>query len=267
MKAGMGVVFLAVMVTLTVGAPSASASDVEGSFAFRETFLPPGPPSVALRDDETAILWNPAGLPHSRTYYLGYTWKSVYLAGHQKTITHFFLTKARGFATGFVRDNISEGVKTATVLSIAPEIWRGFSLGFTGKWKGKFNYDLGAMLRIRRRVSLGIVGRNIRHKPDVRRYWEGGIGIYAIPGKLTFFCDVVQEDSPWREEIGYGCGLTLRLRGGFVTRASYFDDGSGNGIIRASLVLTSPATVLEGEYSSWTKDWETMAVRLASRSR
>ena len=32
------------------------------SFAWRDTFLPCGIPSVALRTNETAMLWNPAGV-------------------------------------------------------------------------------------------------------------------------------------------------------------------------------------------------------------
>ena len=252
------------------GVSAASGADqvdqIDSTFAFRETFLPPGVPSVALRDDETSMLWNPAGLAMSPTYYVGYAWKGVYLGDDRKVATHFILTKARGFGLGFMRDNHSEGTRTTSIFTLAPRIGRTLSVGFTGKWRGGFNFDCGLMYRRPEQLSIGVVGRNLRERKAVRRYVEGGIALTAVPHRLTLFFDVIDEDSPWRDALAYGGGFTARLEYGINTTLSCFDDGQGHQTYRASLNFIGGVNVIEGEYSTSSNDWHTLSGRIASRS-
>lgn len=249
------------------GSAWADGKAVDASYSFREILLPPGTPSVALRTDETAMLWNPAGLAMSKAYYVGYSWKGVYLKDDKQVGAHFLLTKARGFGVGVARDNYSEHVKTTTIFTLAPHVVDNFALGFTGRWKGGFNFDCGAMARAGDRVTFGFVGRNLREKKDVRRYLEGGIAVTAVRHKLSFFFDVINEESPWRDALAYGGGFTARLEYGIYVGASYFYDGDGNKIFRTSLSFLSGINVLSGEYSISTDDWRTIGGRFASYSQ
>ncbi|MFH1219085.1 MAG: hypothetical protein V1694_01355 [Candidatus Eisenbacteria bacterium] len=246
---------------------AARSDEIDSTFTFREAFLPPGAPSVAMRTDETAILWNPAGLAMSKAYYVGYSWKGTYFGDARKVGTHFLLTKARGFGIGFMRDDYSEGTKTTTIFTLSPHVWNSFSLGFTGKWKGGFNFDCGTMFRVGDRMMLGLVGRNLRERKDVRRYLEGGIAVTAVPHRLTFFFDVISEESPWRDALAYGGGIYARLEYNIYSGLSYFTDGDGNKTVRASLSLMTGVNIIEGEYSTATNDWHTLSGRFASRSQ
>jgi hypothetical protein len=212
------------------------------------------------------MLWNPAGMVMSGVYYLGYSWKGTYYDDDVRIQSHYALTKARGFGIGLMRDDFSEGVKTTTLFAIAAPITDKFSLGWTGKWKGGFNFDAGVMAVLGRHVSFGFVGRNIRYKPKVRRYWESGLALYAVPGRFTLHFDVIVEDSPWRAETALGGGFNLNLEKGISITGSYFTDGEGHGITRVGLRLRMPGNTLEGEYTQYTNDFQTMGVRLATRN-
>ena len=259
---------LPVVVAVYAGVLAAESDDgdLESSFIIREVLLPPGVPSVALRDDETSLLWNPAGIAMSEVYYLGYAWKGTYLDDERQATTHFFLTKARGFGLGFSRDDLTEGVKNTTYFSVAPRVSKSFAIGFTGKWKGGFNFDCGSMVRLGRRISVGFVGRNLRDRKTVRRYWEGGIGVYAVRRRLVIFTDLIFEDSPWREAAAWGGGFVLQLEDWVSVTTSYFTDEEDNDTVRASLGLFLPRRIIEGEYSTATNDWQTLSGRLSTHS-
>lgn len=236
------------------------------TLAYRDAFLPPGAPSVAVHADETAMLWNPAGLAMSGVYYLGYSWKGTYYEDDLQIQSHYALTKAKGFGIGIMRDNYSEGVKTTTLFSLAPPITDYLTLGWTGKWKGGFNFDVGAMLVLERHLALGFVGRNVRYRDDVRRYWEGGLALHAVPGRFTLHFDVIVEDSPWRAETGLGGGINANLESGISVSASYFTDGEGHGIARGGLRLRMPGNIFEGEYTQYTNDFQTLGARLSTHN-
>jgi hypothetical protein len=257
---------IATLAVLTLLAPLAHAAEIDSSLTFRDAFLPPGTPSVAMRSDETSVLWNPAGLGMSDTYYLGFAWKATYLGDDRKVTTHYFLTKAKGFGIGLMRDDYSEGVRNTTIFSLGPRVSNKFALGFTGKWKGGFNFDAGAIARLGSRASVGIVGRNLRDKDDVRRYYEAGIGLTVVRGRMSAFFDAIQEDSPWREATAYGGGILLYLEHGISVSSSYFDDGEGNGTIRASIRFLMSSRIIEGEYSQTSDDWETLSARIATKN-
>ncbi len=250
--------------------PECAATDLDSTFAtsfvYREAFLPPGIPSVALRTDETAILWNPAGMAMSDAYHLGYAWKGTYCGDDKVVSTHFFLTKARGFGFGFMKDDYSEGTRTATLFSLAPRVHRNLGLGFTGKWKGGFNFDAGATLALGKNVIIAGVAKNIRDREDARKYYEGGVAVFALPEQLTLFFDFIDEDSRWRDESAYGGGIVVRLQRNVAMSASYFVDESDNYIWRGSLRILLPHEIIEGEYSTFSNDWQTVSARIASRS-
>ena len=148
----------------------------------RQTSL--GAASMALSNDANALFWNPAGIAMSGVYFLGYSWKGTYYDDDIRIQSHYALTKARGFGIGLMRDDYAKGVKTTTLCSLAPPITDKFTLGWTGKWRGGFNFDVGVMAILGNHVSFGFVGRNVRYKPNVRRYWESGLALHAVPGKL-----------------------------------------------------------------------------------
>jgi hypothetical protein len=64
-----------------------------------------------------------------------------------------------------------------------------------------------------------------------------------------------------------GGGFNLNLEQGVSVTASYFTDGEGHGITRAGLRLRMPGNTVEGEYTQYTNDFQTMGVRIATRSR
>jgi hypothetical protein len=260
----LGLTALFLLLPFALGAETGDA--ILSTLAFRDAFLPPGPPSVAVHTDETSMLWNPAGLSMSKAYYLGYLWKGTYFEDDLAVQTHFALTKARGFAIGLMRDDYSKGVKTTTLFSLAPPITDNLSVGWTGKWKGGFNFDAGLMFMLGRRVSVGFVGRNLRYKKNVRRYWEGGLALHAVPGSFTCHFDVIVEDSPWRAETALGGGFYARLSDGLSLTASYFRDGEGHGITRAGLGFSLPGNTFEGEYTQYANDYQTLGLRIASKN-
>jgi hypothetical protein len=260
----------ALILCVGVGAglvPGAEAGEMDSTFNYREAFLPPGVPSVAMRFDETAILWNPAGMALSRTYYMGFAWKGTYLDDDRQVATKFYLVKARGFGLGFIRDDVSPGTRTATLFSLAPHVTDSFAVGFTGKWKGGFNFDCGALYKYEDRLAVGVVGRNLRDTKDVRRYIESGIAVTAVPHRLALFFDVINEESPWRDALAYGGGLTARLEYGINATISYSNDGEGHETYRGSLNFIGGNNIIEGEYSTSTDHWYTLAGRIASRSQ
>jgi hypothetical protein len=266
MKNGPLLVMALLLLPIISLAADPAPDPILSTLTYRDAFLPPGIPSVAMHADETAILWNPAGIAMSGVYYLGYAWKGTYCDGDLAVQSQYVLTKARGFGIGVMRDDYSRGVKTTTLFSLAPPITDKFSVGWTGKWKGGFNFDAGAMLVLGRRISIGFVGRNIRYKEDVRRYWESGLALQAVPGRLTCHFDVIVEDSPWRAETALGGGFNANLDHGILISASYFTDGEGHGISRAGLRLSMPGNTFEGEYTQYTNDYQTMGARLATRN-
>ena len=244
----------------------AEAKAVDSTFTFRDALLPPGVPSVAMRDDETAMLWNPAGLAMSRAYLVSYAWKGTYHEDDRQVSTHFLLMKARGFGLGFTRDDTAPGTKVTTLFTLAPHVVSNFALGFTGKWKGGFNFDSGLMYRKEPYFSLGFVARNLRDRKNARRYFEGGVAIAAAPHRLTLFFDVINEESTFRDAFAYGGGLSAKMEYGITLNASCFTDGQHHETYRASLNLSGGVNVIEGEYSVTTNDWSTVSARVASRS-
>ena len=236
---------------------------LDSSFTFREVCLPPGVPSVALRSDETAVLWNPAGLAMSKTYYVGYAWKGTYLEDARQVAVHFLMIKSRGFGLAFSRDDVSDGVKNTVYVALARSFPGRIATGVTAKWKGAFNYDCGAVARLGKRMSVGLVGRNLRNRSKSRRYWEGGVGIYAVRKRLLVFSDVVAEDSPWRKATADGGGLVLHLADWATVTTAYFTDGEDNNTFRTTLQIGLPRRVIEGEYSKASDDWQTLSARLS----
>jgi hypothetical protein len=246
--------------------PTALDTTFQSSFVYREAFLPPGLPSVALRTDETAMLWNPAGMAMSGAYGFGYAWKGTYYRDDKIISTHSLLMKAKGFGIGFIKDDYSEGVRSMTVFSLAPRVHPNIGLGWTSKWKGGWNFDAGAVLALGDHVLVSAVAKDIRAKEDARKYYEAGIAVFAMPKRLTLFFDFIDEDSSWRDESVYGGGIVARLQSSISVSVSYFTDESADYIWRASLRLLIPGRVIDGEYSVFSDDWETVSARIAYRS-
>ncbi len=257
--------FFVLFLLLVVSAWCAEG-DIDSTFAYREIFLPPGLPSVALRTDETALLWNPAGIAMSRTYYLGYAWKGVYLGDHPHVISQFFLAKSKGFGLGYMHDSHSPGDANTYILTLAPAVSRTIALGFTGKWRGGFNFDCGFMGNFHNRLSVGFVARNLRKKTDARRYYEGGIAINILPHKLSTFFEVVNENSKWHKATSYGIGIISTFKGGMCASLTYFTDTDDISVVRATLRFVLSRNIIEGEYSNFTNDHSIVGARIVSHS-
>ena len=65
---------LLLSITLVAVTQATASVNLDSTLVYRDAFLPPGVPSIAVRTDETAMLWNPAGLAFSGGYFLGYAW-------------------------------------------------------------------------------------------------------------------------------------------------------------------------------------------------
>jgi len=242
-----------------------AAVDLDSTLAYRDAFLPPGVPSIAIRTDETAMLWNPAGLAFSGTYYLGYAWKGTYYKQHREISTHFFLTKIGGFGIGYARDNYSRGTKNQFLISLAPPISRSFSIGVTNKWKGAFNLDAGAWLKFGNMGTMAFVWRDLRETDRDRKAYEAGVAIFPSRRAALHF-DVIIEDNSWRKGTTLGGGLYAGLSQSFSMGGSYFRDPDGNGIWRVGLKLDMPGNVAEGEFSRYSDDYQTYGIRMTSRN-
>ncbi len=246
---------------------STASASFGSSSCFRDLYLPPGPPSVALQIDENAILWNPSAIGLSSRYYIGYAWKGIYFEGKKEVTNHFFLTRSRGFGFGFMHDSHSVGVKTTTLLAISPPVSSRFSLGFTGKWRGGFNFDCGVSVVPTDEIRIAIVGRNLREDSPSPRYIEGGIAAGAISNKLTLFFDTIFEESESRKKTIYGCGILANWGHGFITSFSFFQDQADLTTIRAAIRLHQGPNIIEGEYWKASDRWSSLSARISYESQ
>jgi hypothetical protein len=237
-------------------------STLVASYAWRDTFLPCGIPSVALRTNETSMLWNPAGVAMGNTYSAGYAYTAVYTGDSKETGTHFVLTNTRGLGFGFTRDTIGEGTRTRMLLTVAPRFSNVFALGWTGKWRGAFNFDVGAIMRIREIFSLGFVARDVRNTAQARPYYEAGIALIASPRKFGAFYDAVIEDSEYRKATAHGGGMYLGFERSVFLIGTLTSDGEGHTYFRFTLQLYSPSGLLEGAYMT-SPDFSSLSGRIS----
>ena len=255
------------LISAVLAAAPAAALAVDStlveSFAWRETFLPCGIPSVALRTNETAMLWNPAGVALGSAFSAGYAYTGVYAGDDKAAGTHFALTNTRGLGFGFTRDNIGEGTKTRMLFTVAPRFSPVFAVGWTGKWRGGFNFDVGTAVRIRNRVSLGFVGRDLRETRQARTYYEAGIALIISPQKLGVFYDAIIEDNEYRNATAHSGGIYVGFEGTVFFVATLTDDGEGHTYFKFNLQLYSPSGLLEGAYMTSNADFKSLSGRFS----
>jgi len=218
------------------------------SYAWRDTFLPCGIPSVALRTNETAMLWNPAGVALGSAFSGGYAYTAVYSDEDKASGTHFMLTSTRGLGFGFTKDTIGEGTRTRMLFTVAPRFSQVFAVGWTGKWRGAFNFDVGAVVRIKNKISLGFVGRDLRETQQARTYYEAGVAVIISPSKFGLFYDMVIEDNEYRKATAHSGGIYVGFEGSVFFVGTLTDDGEGHTYFRFNLQLYSPGGLLEGSY-------------------
>jgi hypothetical protein len=258
---------LALLITgfsLSAASPAwAVDSLLVSSYAWRDTFLPCGIPSVALRTNETAVLWNPAGIALGNAYSAGYAYTAVYSGEAKQTGTHFVLTNTRGLGFGFTKDNIGEGTRTRMLFTVSPRFSDVFSVGWTGKWRGGFNFDVGTMMRLGRYISLGLVGRDLRDMEDARRYYEAGVAFIVSPSTFGVFYDAVIEDNVYRKATAHGGGFYVGFEKSVFFTATITSDGEGGTYFRFILQLYSPGGLLEGAYMTSSPDFTSLSGRFS----
>lgn len=245
----------------------AQGSPIDSTGFFRDLYLPPGLPSVALQIDENAILWNPSGIGMSQAYYIGYAWKGIYRQGKKQATNHFFLTKSRGFGFGFMHDSHSVGVKTTTLLSISPPVSSRFSIGFTAKWRGGFNFDCGATAVPMQAIRIAAVGRNLRDDSGSPRYIEAGLAAGMASGKVTIFADVIFEETDVRQSTTYGGGIVTNWGHGFITGISFFADKNRISMIRAGIRFHANPNIIDGEYWKSSDRWSSLSAKISYQSQ
>lgn len=245
----------------------AQKTAIDSTGFFRDLYLPPGLPSVALQIDENAIIWNPSAIGLSQRYYIGYAWKGIYRQGKKVATNHFFLTKSRGLGFGFMHDSHSVGVKTTTLLSIAPPVSSRFSIGFTGRWRGGFNFDFGATAVPMQRIRVAIVGRNLRQDRSSQRYIEAGLAGAAISSKVTVFADVIFEETDLRKTTTYGGGIVTNWGHGFTTSLAFLVDQDHVSVIKAGIRFHSNPNIIEGEYWKSSNRWSSLSARISYESQ
>jgi hypothetical protein len=256
---------IAAFVIIALLPPTALAVDstLVSSYAWRDTFLPSGLPSVALRTNETSILWNPAGIAMGSRYSAGYGYTAVYAGEDRETGTHFILTNTSGLGFGFTKDNIGDGTRTRMLLAVAPRFSDALALGWTGKWRGTFNFDVGMMIRVANRLSLGFVGRDLRETEEARTYYEAGIALIISPRQFGMFYDAVVEDNAYREATAHGGGIYVGFENSVFFIGTLTYDGEGHTYFRFTLQLYSPNGLLEGAYMTATDDFTSLGGRFS----
>lgn len=257
---------LLICIVLAAAAPGTTLavdSSLVHSYAWRDTFLPCGIPSVALRTNETAMLWNPAGIAMGSPFSAGYAYTAVHSGEDKASGTHFILTNTRGIGFGLTRDDIGEGTTTRMLFTVAPRFSRVFAVGWTGKWRGDFNFDVGAVMRIKDKISLGFVGRDLRETRQARTYYEAGIALILSPSKFGIFYDTIIEDNEYRKATAHSGGIYVGFEGSVFFVGTLTDDGEGHTYFRFTLQLYSPSGLLEGAYMTSSDDFTSLAGRIS----
>lgn len=210
-----------------------------------------GASSVALNDDATAVLINPAGLG----MYLdesGYYWAET-MSG-EKTSNHTFALKAGPLGFAFDRAYAWEPNDAGKLvpgddafdtytLGLALGEPRRFSVGFDYRWfRPQFGdevrsgtWDAGAIYRPTNWLSLGGTAKNLS-EPDV--FGDGmklpitytaGLAVRPLGDRLTVMADAsfLEEDEDF-ENIVYTAGLEAEPIDGLMLRGSYQSSPDGD---------------------------------------
>ncbi|MBN2566144.1 MAG: signal peptide peptidase SppA [Candidatus Eisenbacteria bacterium] len=213
-----------------------------------------GSSSVAVNDDATALLVNPAGLginDDSNSYL------SLSVSGDD-VLGFTTLAKKGPLGLGYYKQHLWEspedadqfpGDKTVDVyyLGFALGEPRSFSVGFDYRWfrpqfgdkdRKSGTWDVGAMYRPTAYLSLGAAARNLSEPREfsvadsgecacaTKTTYVAGVAVRPLGSRVTFMVDAAVERG---QEPVYTAGLEAELTDGVVARGSVqsFSDGDG----------------------------------------
>ena len=194
----------------------------------RAQILPPEIGSVAINDDGTALLTNPAAMCSSvrSAFYLSWDHSE---ANSERFGTGLFAVP--GFGIGY-RAGRSPGIDRIShfLLGVGGARNATFSFGVrtdrtTERLPGDatdsaWRWDLGALIRPASYLSIGAVGRDVTQSKlsgnVLTRNYTGGIGLRPLPGdmrtRLTIFADAsAPEEHSWKDLATFHGGLWAEI--------------------------------------------------------
>ena len=203
--------------------------------AMAETLVP-GVSSVAVNDDATAFLVNPAGLCRSVGGAGYFSWDGT--EGEDLNV-YTGLLATRGFGLGYQAERpegmaridryqigIGGGARRALTLGTRLTYQRQSSAETVAAWR----WDVGLLWRPHPAFSLGTVVRDLTEdafgeQPNGRTY-TAGLGFRPLGGpartRLTLYADVSgPEDSSWDEDGSLHTGLWVEPLTGLKVGAAY----------------------------------------------
>jgi hypothetical protein len=225
---------------------------------------------VALADDATGALWNPAGLARIQGLWVGGATATKYTAPGFEGVPYQFAslgTTFEGFGVGLSWAMASAGELYSAnafigTIALSFPLGEGFEVdvGFNAKYYmesldgdsyNTFSFDVGLIVPIADTFSIGFAALDIA-APDISPVYRAGLAFSFLEGAAKLALDVVMVDMDL-DGINFGLGLKLiemlELRAGAMVPGTDFQNASftvGAGLVIADLSVDA-AYVLQGE--------------------
>jgi len=225
---------------------------------------------VALADDATGALWNPAGLARIQGLWVGGATATKYTAPGFEGVPYQFAslgTTFEGFGVGLSWAMASAGELYSAnafigTVALSFPLGEGFEVdvGFNAKYYmesldgdsyNTFSFDVGLIVPIADTFSIGFAALDIA-APDISPVYRAGLAFTFLEGAAELALDVVMVDMEL-DGINFGLGLKLiemlELRAGAMVPGTDFQNASftvGAGLVIADLAVDA-AYVLQGD--------------------
>ena len=225
---------------------------------------------VALADDATGALWNPAGLARIEGLWVGGATATKFTAPNFEGVPYQFAslgTTFEGFGVGLSWAMASAGELYSAnafigTVALSFPLGEGFEVdvGFNAKYYmesldgdsyNTFSFDVGLIVPIADTFSIGFAALDIA-APDISPVYRAGLAFTFLEGAAELALDVVMVDMEL-DGINFGLGLKLiemlELRAGAMVPGTDFQNASftvGAGLVIADLAVDA-AYVLQGD--------------------
>ena len=225
---------------------------------------------VALADDATGALWNPAGLARIQGLWVGGATATKFTAPGFEGVPFQFAslgTTFEGFGVGIAWGMASAGelysanafIGTAALSFPVGEEFE-VDVGFNAKYYmenldgdsyNSFSFDVGLIVPIADTFSIGVAALDIA-AADISPVYRAGIAFSFLEGAAKLAADVCMVDMGF-DSVNFGLGLKLvemlEIRAGAMVPGADFENATftvGAGLVIADLSVDA-AYVLQGE--------------------
>ena len=225
---------------------------------------------VALADDATGALWNPAGLARIEGLWVGGATATKFTAPNFEGVPYQFAslgTTFEGFGVGLSWAMASAGELYSAnafigTVALSFPLGEGFEVdvGFNAKYYmetldgdnyNTFSFDVGLIVPIADTFSVGFAALDVA-AADISPVYRGGLAFTFLEGAAKLALDVVMVDMSL-DAIDFGLGLKLiemlEIRAGAMVPGTEFENATftvGAGLVIADLSVDA-AYVLQGE--------------------